>query len=386
MAKRKHNNPKKPKFIFDYLLSYAETQTLPRPLWFLPDIIQMTTIGGATLHYMDLHTRLFGTTKYSLPPEPTDEILEEMNMPFGKFLEKHKLKALIPIFHLVLEIQGYGLLDTIPAFYGLWWISMDFMKSVLLASNFVKVPKNGYSTLWNKIYDTYQWKLKTNTEVVKVNRNLDDKEAPIKLDLIVDGTEEELECDFLILACPLKEALPFLPDATPEELEIFNALQISTLTSTLYSSKVKDKKETPLQFWPERMAHNQFGRLKSERNSFLALHPELKRPKDVRESVAYQYYPTYEEGKEEEQLEQLLNDLTSEGYEDVNVIERRSFKYFPHFSQEGINKRYPWRLWNMQAQNRTWYIGSSACYESVEDVVAYNRKLYKHFFGKKPKK
>ena len=39
----------------------------------------------------------------------------------------------------------------------------------------------------------------------------------------------------------------------------------------------------------------------------------------------------------------------------------------------------PWRLIDLQGKNHTWYTGSSCCFESVLDVVRYNRMLLDMF-------
>ena len=50
--------------------------------------------------------------------------------------------------------------------------------------------------------------------------------------------------------------------------------------------------------------------------------------------------------------------------------------YLAHFDVDGIcAKRYPWRLLEAQGKLNTCWVGSSACYESVLDVVNYNNLL-----------
>jgi hypothetical protein len=58
--------------------------------------------------------------------------------------------------------------------------------------------------------------------------------------------------------------------------------------------------------------------------------------------------------------------------------------YFWHFPQDAINDGVPWKLLEMQGEQRTIWAGSSACFESVLDVVKYNDLLFE-MFGIKPK-
>jgi hypothetical protein len=58
--------------------------------------------------------------------------------------------------------------------------------------------------------------------------------------------------------------------------------------------------------------------------------------------------------------------------------------YFWHFPQDAINDGVPWKLLEMQGDHRTIWAGSSACFESVLDVVKYNDLLFE-MCGIKPK-
>ncbi|KAF0729510.1 hypothetical protein AaE_009367, partial [Aphanomyces astaci] len=73
----------------------------------------------------------------------------------------------------------------------------------------------------------------------------------------------------------------------------------------------------------------------------------------------------------------LRKDLALAGMNQVAVWTQRPFNYFPRFTQEGLKKGLPWKIWNMQGQRRTTWIGSSVCFESALDVVTYNNNLIK---------
>jgi hypothetical protein len=111
-----------------------------------------------------------------------------------------------------------------------------------------------------------------------------------------------------------------------------------------------------------------------------------------RVSVSYQYASKYAgpqaEGEERERWEReererlrrvLESDLRALGREQVEIHLHEMWEYFPRFSQEDIQRRFPWRLLDLQATSRTWYAGSSACFESAEDVVCYNHLLFSVF-------
>jgi hypothetical protein len=54
------------------------------------------------------------------------------------------------------------------------------------------------------------------------------------------------------------------------------------------------------------------------------------------------------------------------------VLYQKNWDYFPHFTQDAIKALIPWRVLEHQGRWRTWYIGSSVSFESVEDVTKYN--------------
>ncbi|MBT6179417.1 MAG: hypothetical protein HOI23_19400 [Deltaproteobacteria bacterium] len=61
---------------------------------------------------------------------------------------------------------------------------------------------------------------------------------------------------------------------------------------------------------------------------------------------------------------------------DHEVIKRCHWPdYFPHWTEQGIIQGNPWRLLDMQGQHNTWWIGSSACFESINDVFEYNLRI-----------
>lgn len=50
--------------------------------------------------------------------------------------------------------------------------------------------------------------------------------------------------------------------------------------------------------------------------------------------------------------------------------------YFWHFDRHAIVEGCPWDLLDEQGNHRTIWAGSSACFESILDVVQYNELLF----------
>ncbi|RHY53326.1 hypothetical protein DYB34_010651, partial [Aphanomyces astaci] len=52
--------------------------------------------------------------------------------------------------------------------------------------------------------------------------------------------------------------------------------------------------------------------------------------------------------------------------------------YFPRFTPAGLKKGLLWKIWDIQGQRKTTWIGSSVSFESVLDVVVYNNNLIQY--------
>jgi hypothetical protein len=67
----------------------------------------------------------------------------------------------------------------------------------------------------------------------------------------------------------------------------------------------------------------------------------------------------------------------------ISTVERPSpvqpWYYFPHFPQAAIQAGAPWKLLELQGKHGMFFVGSSCCFESVLDVMAYNDLIFKRF-------
>merc|ERR1712032_650248 len=114
------------------------------------------------------------------------------------------------------------------------------------------------------------------------------------------------------------------------------------------------------------------GRLYSARHTRRVNDPSLPPPLDGREPyIGLQLYnrrmpPAEADGAKAAMLE----DLAYYGYQDVAVDKYCMYNtYLQHFDVDGIRKRYPWRILEMQGTCNTCWVGSGACFDSVLDVV-----------------
>ena len=81
----------------------------------------------AVKQYNKLHASLLGEVEFSMPSRPTQSVLKQLNKTFKEFLEDNNLHALSGFLMFAHAAQGYGYVTSIPALYGLWWISPELL-------------------------------------------------------------------------------------------------------------------------------------------------------------------------------------------------------------------------------------------------------------------
>ena len=368
-----------PQFLMNWLL--ADVQAIKSPTCFcFPAKLEELTVADAILRYSILHKEIFGSYAYGLPPRPDAKNMKKIDMTFMHYVTVHRLEALIPIFLLGTSAQGYGLLETMPAFYGLWWNSPELLDSLVNNQPLTQMWRKGFQNLWQTMADKDELNIIFDATVTSVTRSLTDTSKPVTIKATVGRAEETYDCDLLIVTVPFKVFFStVVTDTTPEEKEYFSALIPATLLSSLVKTNVQHEEERATTYYPERLSPSQQGRFYAERNSNRAIWPDREQAKDYRFSVAYQYFEDFKEGREAVAKEELTKGMKEAGYQEVTILNCYNWAYFYKYSRENIKKGYPWKVLEMQGHNRTIYAGSSACFESVEDVVSYNHLILQTF-------
>eukprot|EP01084_Bolivina_argentea_P287069 492535_1 len=119
----------------DWCLAKSEENAVPKAFHFLHDAIT----GGlafvdAVRRYCKAWKEIFGEQvqpeRYGMPPRPkSKEAQERINCTFLKFIQNEGVEALIPFFVYAQTCQGYGVLDKIPAYYGLYWSNPQLVQA-----------------------------------------------------------------------------------------------------------------------------------------------------------------------------------------------------------------------------------------------------------------
>eukprot|EP00756_Hemistasia_phaeocysticola_P032907 Hpha_TRINITY_DN16436_c0_g11::TRINITY_DN16436_c0_g11_i1::g.164107::m.164107 len=351
-------------------------------------------MAARVLKYNMLHRSVVGELEGAMIPRLDADSLAKINMTFGEWLDKHDLGAMRRFLYLGESAQGYGIVDLIPALYGLWWVTPAVTSGFLKQQLGVGLPSlsmlaDGYSSLWDKMYATEKLNVTFRTHIQRVVRN--STAAPVVVSGTIGGTPFERHADFLIITSPLKLALDFLVDKTVMETEVFPALESFTLTTTLYKAPpmvnfTDASSRNSIAYWTDNLVPGRDGMVNCDRYSAAAVRPEKAQFNATQNRISYQFY-TKAQTKPGNELppfavdEEILGSLKSQFQcytkTDVDVIEQFPWPYFFHFDQSAINKGYLWDIMDAQGEKNTWYAGSSASFESVHDVTNYNLVLLK---------
>mmetsp|Transcript_24310 Transcript_24310/g.61956 ORF Transcript_24310/g.61956 Transcript_24310/m.61956 type:complete len:537 (+) Transcript_24310:99-1709(+) len=387
----------------EWLFAHCEEINMPnlRQLWpWIPDEVQVLDIFRDVLVYTRLHESILGKYDYhGLPPKPGPKAMRMLNKTYSELMVEHGLKSILDM--TAVGFGSYGYAFDVPALYGLLFVTPASVQSYLQAKfdssvKTVQLLKNGYGSLWDAMVQQHSVDVRYEVAVESINRNLVDASKPV----VVRANGQDFECDLLVFAAPLwSEFCPLVQDATPLEKTVCGSLRTVGLVVNLFETAKKESKATPNgersltlyadSLMPDRTPYPQSAKVVyAERESVRAFRPELEASTPLRYTVAYTYLKNYDpntdpvtkKAVEFISSKKLAVEVTPTSPE-PKLLFRKNWDYFPQFTQAAINSLLPWKLFESQGENRTWYIGSSCCFESVEDVTRYNDQLLKHMLG-----
>mmetsp|Transcript_14703 Transcript_14703/g.44852 ORF Transcript_14703/g.44852 Transcript_14703/m.44852 type:complete len:625 (+) Transcript_14703:51-1925(+) len=233
----------------------------------LPDLAVSVAFLSAARKYQRLHSEIMGTYHGMFPPRPSPEKWEELAMPFGQWLDKHDLSALIPVLIVGHTVQGYGLMSSVPTFYGLLWFTADLMEAFVAyasdrknAEPVLTMLRGGWSKLWQRMVEQDQLDVRLGHKVTSIDRSstgvlVRGVASRIqgggcgggKATFTLKGTHVFIACSYTALAKAMK--------LTPEERRIIDGISPLSLTTTLYERHERSNRlasEPSISYWPDR--------------------------------------------------------------------------------------------------------------------------------------
>ncbi|MCA5894163.1 NAD(P)-binding protein [Isoptericola sp. NEAU-Y5] len=124
----------------------------------------------AAANYVRLRTEIFGTVDGAMPiSRPVGDPYGVFSKTFAQFLDDNMMGALKGYLMYAYQVQGYGDLDKIPAYYGLVWVMPD-MAWPFGASSGVTAWQKGWEDVWDQMVKKCTMNIKLNTNVVSIRR------------------------------------------------------------------------------------------------------------------------------------------------------------------------------------------------------------------------
>eukprot|EP01084_Bolivina_argentea_P042259 77948_1 len=159
-----------------FILQAIKTDLFPTYLHFLPSkITSILPMINAINKYCEIHENIFGKYEYSALPKPDKHKMPLINMSMLEFMNNNNLNAMIPLCVLLYTMFGYGTLDTIPAYYGLWWFKPNSLHDMIKVKSLInkivnrkhitKITSKGFQSLWMNIAKKHNLNIKYNTNI-----------------------------------------------------------------------------------------------------------------------------------------------------------------------------------------------------------------------------
>mmetsp|Transcript_82512 Transcript_82512/g.163871 ORF Transcript_82512/g.163871 Transcript_82512/m.163871 type:complete len:639 (-) Transcript_82512:59-1975(-) len=273
-------------------------------------------------------------------------------------------------------------------------------------SRLTTMMPEGYAKLWNRIYEKDQLNVSFNVEI-------EDKGIQRRPDGTVSikysengGPPIDNEYDYLIYTAPHALAEKYM-DLTTAEQKIFQRLSYFVLMTTFYRSEpvagystedsgksgmynynaLDGGKEDDGMWYGDRDDHRIFaGAMARHGKQWRVAYQFYEKPCEHNPAMCnlttvfpMEDYP-FKDFQQPEELDRLTRDLQAWG-SDLSLAEQFPWPYFWHFSESAISEGKPWDLFDMQGEKSTFWLGASAVFESVHDVVNYNLQVLDEHFG-----
>jgi len=277
------------------------------------------------------------------------------------------------------------------------------------------VPE-GFQKIWQRVHEQDQLDVRFNVEIAKIQRAKKwKKKNPIKITYSQSGGDELTEkFDLLIYTAPHALAGDFVK-LTKKEKKIFKHLSQYILMATVYESSpvvgYSDEvsaKSGMFNISALDSGSEDDGLWYADRDDYRISGTDGARQANGKQSrVAFQFYEKpcsqprndspslcdiqlegafpssetpFQAFKQPDQLKRLEEALRAKGSEMMHA-EQFPWPYFWHFSQDAIDAGKPWDLLDLQGERNTFWLGASAAFETIHDVLNYNLQILDQHFG-----
>ncbi len=155
----------------DYGLMYASQQLgYSWPLSTEDHIKVIADLGLLIAAYTLIHQEVFLSLGNNMPiPQPANDPFGLYTKTFGQFLQDNNMAPLIGFLQYAYEVQGYGDLNHIPAYYGLVWVSPEMIEPFGKTAGVTGFTK-GWEDVWIQLVEKLNLNIQLNANVLKIER------------------------------------------------------------------------------------------------------------------------------------------------------------------------------------------------------------------------
>lgn len=373
------------KLTIQWLEKHLKNIFFPTYLKWLPDVLSLYYLVKIIKSYLSFYPGFVQEDVHDIPQRIHAELRHELSIPMKEFLLQKNFPGLVPLFLLQNSSMCYGYPDTIPAYYGLYWMNNRFMRLYMdylfgKQTHIMGMFAKGYQSIWEKIADTYKLDIILNSTVTRIDRfDAQTAENRIRLSYTKNDTQYEQYFDYLIYASPSESFLNIISHATDLEKKMFSKQIYSKVITRLVEIN-NPRKNHGIVYWLDNLKQENAHLPFAYRHSARILNNQIS---NEQLGVVYQYSEDTEHFTKEDFDNGFYHFLKHNDLKLKKEITQSTWNYFPRFTSEAIAEGLPWRVLELQGEHSTWHIGSSLCFESINAVMNFNHYIVDHLLKNK---
>lgn len=197
----------------------------------------------------------------------------------------------------------------------------------------------------------------------------------------------------------MKDSLSKFKRATPKEHKLFGKTSYTYFTTAIVNSTGGLRALSPILYWYDNIVSKIDHIVWGQRDSYAVLngyfgenyqkgvYPNGNDTSKVQTNVVYlmgkePIDPRHSSRDKERLVKSIQSTAAGIGASEVHVRDLITWKYFPRYSPEDMERKILWDIVKYQGKKNMWYLGSSVIFESVKSVIEYNKMMVKNM--KKP--